>query len=232
MKRVIFSVFAHPDDEAFGPAATLLKEARGDSEVHIITLTAGEAGANPDNVENLAETRLAEWRNSGDLMGVRPDAMHFLGYKDGKLANTDMIEIADKVEALVQNRLNDLAPDDAVELLCFDLNGLTGHIDHIVASRAACLAFYRLKSNDNRLTRVRLYCLPAEIAPESNTQWIYAERGRTADEISETVDATVYRDELVDVVRAHHSQRADGESYLESMASHNLLGINHFIVLE
>lgn len=232
MKRVIFGVFAHPDDEAFGPAATLLKESREGTEVHIITLTAGEAGANPDNDENLAETRLAEWRNSGDLMGVRPEAMHFLGYQDGKLANTDMIEIAEKVETLVQNRLNNLAPDDTVELLCFDLNGLTGHIDHIVASRAACLAFYHLKATDERVRRIRLYCQPDSLAPEANTDWIYAERGRREDEISETIDASQYTDDLVAIVRAHHSQRADGESYLEKMASHNVLGINYFIVLD
>lgn len=232
MKRVMFGVFAHPDDEAFGPAATLLKESRDGAEVHIITLTAGEAGANPDNHENLAETRLAEWRNSGDLIGVRPEAMHYLGYADGKLANLDMIEVARKIEEIIRLKLEELAPEDELELLCFDLNGLTGHIDHIVASRAACLAFYRIQAVDGRMRQVRLYCVPREVVPDSNSDWIYMEPGRTSDEISETIDAGQYRDEIVGIVRSHHSQRVDGESFLQKMHEHNLLGINHFIVLD
>ena len=44
MKRVIFGIFAHPDDEAFGPSGTLLMETKAGTELHLITLTLGEAG--------------------------------------------------------------------------------------------------------------------------------------------------------------------------------------------
>ncbi|MFZ2494806.1 MAG: PIG-L family deacetylase [Candidatus Saccharimonadales bacterium] len=63
MKKVIFGIFAHPDDEAFGPAGTLIQEVQNGSEVHLITLTAGQAGSNPDNHEDPGAIRLKEWKN-------------------------------------------------------------------------------------------------------------------------------------------------------------------------
>ena len=37
MKKIIFGIFAHPDDEAFGPSGTLLLETRSGTELHLIT---------------------------------------------------------------------------------------------------------------------------------------------------------------------------------------------------
>ena len=70
MKKVIFGIFAHPDDEAFGPAGTLIQEVQNGSELHLITITAGEAGSNPDNYDDLGQIRLEEWRRSGELIGA------------------------------------------------------------------------------------------------------------------------------------------------------------------
>ena len=64
MKKVIFGIFAHPDDESFGPSGTLLKLRRSGYDLHLIVLTDGEAGVNPDGIENLGEVRLQEWRRS------------------------------------------------------------------------------------------------------------------------------------------------------------------------
>lgn len=66
--------------------------------------------------------------------------MTCLGYQDGALCNTSMIEIAEKIERYIRQLYDDSAPDE-VELMSLELGGISGHIDHIVASRAACLAF-------------------------------------------------------------------------------------------
>ena len=58
MQKILFGIFAHPDDEAFGPVAALLDEVEKGTELHLITLTGGENGTNPDNLDNLGEVRL------------------------------------------------------------------------------------------------------------------------------------------------------------------------------
>lgn len=226
MKKIIFGIFAHPDDEAFGPAGTLLQETRSGTELHLITLTAGDAGTNPDNLKNLGEVRLEEWKKAGELLGAA--GMHFLGYKDGQLNNLAMIEAAKRIEEIVAATLENAPADAEIEFMSLDLNGLTGHIDHIVAARAACLAFYRLKARDERLRRIRLACLPAELYPADNTHWIYMERGRTPQEVDETVDARQLRDDIIEIMRAHHTQRGDCDYNLKTQGDR--LGLNGFIV--
>lgn len=226
MKKIIFGIFAHPDDEAFGPAGTLLKETRSGSELHLITLTAGDAGTNPNNVKNLDEVRLREWKKAGDLLGA--SSLHFLGYKDGRLNNQDMIEVTEKIIQIVTEILAAAPSDSTVEFMSFDFSGLSGHIDHIVATRATCLAFCKLKETDSRFERIRLFCLTAKLHPEHNTDWLYMEPGRSEAEIDETIDARDVREDIVAVMRAHESQRGDCERYLALQGGH--LGLNHFVI--
>lgn len=226
MKKIIFGIFAHPDDEAFGPAGALLAETQAGSELHLITFTAGDAGTNPDNVPDLGVVREKEWRIAGKLLGAA--SMHFLGYKDGHLDNQTMIAATERIATIVKERIA-AAPNDAVvEFMSLDLNGYTGHIDHIVAARAACQVFYRLKKEDDRLARILLACIPRDIAPTINTGWIFMEPGRTQDEIDEIVDARHLRDDILEVMNAHNSQRADRDYTIKSQGEN--LGLNYFIV--
>ena len=112
-----------------------------------------------------------------------------------------------------------------------------GHVDRerhdapvprIAAARAACLAFYRLKETDKRFKRVLLNCLPYRDWPTDNTNWIYMERGRRENEVDEIVDARHLHDQLLEIVRAHRSQRGDGEAHIKNRGAD--LGLNYFIV--
>lgn len=228
MKKVVFAIFAHPDDEAFGPCGTLLKEARDGGDVNLVMLTAGEAGINSNNVADLGEARKKEWQTAGKLLGA--SAMHFLGYHDGQLNNTLMIEIAERIEELVTETIKDSPVDTSVEFIAFDFSGLSGHIDHIVATRAACLAFYRLKQRDTRLARIRLYCLPASLYPEQHTDWIYQQPGCDDQNIDEIVDARDYRDDIIAIMRTHDTQRQDCDAVLKIHGDQ--LGLDHFMVLD
>lgn len=225
MKKIIFGIFAHPDDEAFGPSGTLLLETKAGADLHIITLTSGDAGVNLDGHSDLGSVRLEEWRKAGALMGA--STMEYFGYKDGKLDNQSMIEIADRLIDYIGKMLKTAPEDTEVEFMTLDLNGLTGHIDHIVAARAACLTFYTLKKSDNRLTRIRFSCIPDSISPTDNTDWIYMEAGHPLEEIDETVDARHLRDEILEIVHAHHTQRDDGETYIKNRGAD--LGLNYFL---
>src|SRR5690606_32673345 len=150
-----------------------------------------------------------EWRHAGELIGAT--SMHFLGYKDGQLDNLTMIEAQDTILNLIQQLTADYPEDIEIELLSMDTNGISGHIDHIVAGRSASYVFHTLKASDSRVTRLRLACIPASQLPEPNTHWLYMDAGRSDSEIDEVVDAREYYDRIIEIMRAHHSQRADGE---------------------
>lgn len=226
MNKIIFGIFAHPDDEAIGPAGTLLHETHGGAELHLVTLTRGEGGMNPDNVDDLGEVRFKEWQKSGQLLGA--SGMHSLGFRDGHLDNVAMIEAAGKLTELIKPIVQAAPEDTEIEFITFDLNGLTGHLDHIAAARAACLVFYRLKTHDKRFKRILFNCLPREQAPLPNTDWVYMEQGRSQDEIDEIVDARHLHDTLLDIVRAHYSQRSDGETHIKNRGAD--LGLNYFVI--
>ena len=226
MKKVIIGIFAHPDDEAFGPSGTLLKEVKAGNDVHLVSLTLGEAGTNPDNVPDLATVREQEWLEAGRLIGAK--TMHFLGYNDGQLSNLALLEIQHKLLELLQNILREEPADTEIELMTMDLNGISGHVDHIVASRSTHYVFYALKQNEPRLARLRMACVPKSRLPEPNTHWLFMEAGRDETEINEIIDAREYHDEIIAIMRAHYSQRGDGEQHIAQLGDQ--LGMNYFIV--
>lgn len=226
MKKIIFGIFAHPDDEAFGPSGTLLLETRGGSELHLITLTAGENGMNPDNHQNIGEVRLLEWRTAGKLIGAT--SMHHLGFIDGTLSNHSFLAIIKKIEKIVKDIVANNNEPIEIEFMTSDLNGISGHIDHIVAARASCFVFYKLKEEGFPTTRIRLSCLSEEIVTTQNIDFVFMESGRSIDEINEVIDARQLIDEIYMIMRTHHTQRADCESHIQNLGED--VAINYFIV--
>lgn len=225
MKKILFGIFAHPDDEAFGPVATLIKEVENGTELHLITLTAGENGTNPDNLSNLGEVRLQEWHAAGKLIGA--SSMHHLGYVDGTLNNLNHLEITHKVIEIVNTTVAN-REDVEIEFMSLDLNGYTGHIDHIVAGRSACLAFYKLREAGKPMKRIRLACLSRKEIPEVNTSFVFMEPGKMPEEVDETVDGSEYLDKIHEIMRCHHTQRNDYEVVTSYKGAE--LGINYFVV--
>jgi len=225
MQKILFGIFAHPDDEAFGPVATLLKEVESGTELHLIVLTAGENGTNPDNLPNLGDVRLQEWHAAGELIGAT--SMYHLGYEDGTLNNLNHLEIALKLAEIVNNTIAD-RDDVEIEFMSLDLNGYTGHIDHIVAGRSACLTFYRLREAGLPMKRVRLACLSRQEISAANTSFVFMEPGRTPEEIDETVDGSKYTEKIHEIMRCHHTQRNDYQVVTSQRG--DKLGIDYFIV--
>ncbi len=225
MQKIIFGIFAHPDDEAFGPCGTLLTETKNGTELHLVTLTAGENGTNPDNVENLGAVRLQEWKAGAALLGA--STTQHLGYIDGTLGNNDHIAIASAIESIVQNVTKD-RNDIEIEFMSLDLNGLTGHIDHIVAGRSACLAFYRLKELGLPMSRIRLACLARNDYPAIDTGFVFMEPGRLPTEVNETIDARNIAEQVRAVMHCHYTQRNDCETQITKLG--DAVAIDHFIV--
>ncbi len=227
-QKIIFGIFAHPDDEAFGPSGTLLREVKDGAELHLITLTAGENGANPDGHQDLSAVRLKEWHTAGQLIGATQ--MHHLSLTDGMLSNITMLAAVQQIEQIIRDTVS-TSHDVEIELMSMDTNGITGHIDHIVASRTAHHVFYKLKDEGLSLTRLRLACIPRERTGNTpHYDFVFMEPGRLPEEIDEIIDNREYLDEVYAIMRTHHSQRDDGESHIRHRG--DTVAIDYFIVKE
>lgn len=226
MQKILFGFFAHPDDESFGVAGTLLMERAAGTEIRLVTLTDGGEGTNRDNHANLGAQRRAELAEASRLMDI--PLPEIWDYQDGLLSNVAMIEIAERFETYVTELLRKAPAECEVEFMSYDTNGISGHIDHIVASRAACLAFYRLRKNEPRLKRLRLRCLSEEVQPQENIDWLYMERGLNANEIDEVVDAREHLATIHAVMQAHTSQKEDYLQHVERLG--DKIALNHFRV--
>lgn len=201
MKRAV-CIFAHPDDEAFGPGGTiaLLSQTH---EVTLICVTNGDAGLNSTRSQKeLSKIRRAELRRSAAILGVKD--VIFLGYKDGTLSNALYHEIAEK---LIE-KLQFLQPDT---LLTYEPRGVSGHIDHIAVSMITSFIFPKIPSAQTLL----YYCISEENRTLHGDYFIYFPQGYRKDEIDRVVDVSSVWEKKVAGMKEHKSQKHDADSILE-----------------
>ncbi len=148
-KRTLLAVFAHPDDESFGPGGTLARYAAQGVNVHLVCATNGEAGVTGPEVmaghATPADLRLAELRCATRQIGL--SGVHLLGYRDSGMAGApdndhpDSLVQADpdKVAGRVTACIRELRPQ---VVITFDPVGGYKHPDHVAMHRAAVTAFY------------------------------------------------------------------------------------------
>jgi LmbE family N-acetylglucosaminyl deacetylase len=80
MRKVALSFLAHPDDAEFSCTGTMLRLKDLGWEIHIATVTAGDAGSITQDRWATAATRTAEARSAAELV---PASYHCLGEPDG-----------------------------------------------------------------------------------------------------------------------------------------------------
>jgi len=153
MPKTLLALFAHPDDETFGPGGALAKYAADGVAVHLICATRGEVGENDldglGDCEDLACQREQELRGAADVLGLTD--VHFLDYQDSGMADSPANE---HPRALVQADPDALAEQVAdwirrlqpQVVLTFDPYGAYGHPDHIAIHRATVTAYERCRS--------------------------------------------------------------------------------------
>ena len=151
MTRTLLAVFAHPDDETFGPGGTLAKYAAEGVAVHLVCATRGEVGESDledlGDCEDLACQREQELRCAADVLGL--SEVHFLGYQDsgmaGSSANQHPRALVQADPAVLAGQVADfvrrLQPQ---AVLTFDPYGAYGHPDHIAIHRATVAAYEQL----------------------------------------------------------------------------------------
>jgi LmbE family N-acetylglucosaminyl deacetylase len=226
MKQVYIGIFAHPDDESFGPSGTLALKIKDGGDVHLICATAGQNGSNPDDHENLGDIRNEEWLAAGKLLGAK--TQHQLWYLDGELNNHYFRQIADDCSALIESIVQEYGPKTEFTFVTMDKNGISGHIDHIVMSLVSNFVFVRMRKSDARLKALHFFCVNDILIPKTDTSFVFMPKGRGAKEIDITVDISEVFELKKQIMRAHVSQRADAEWLIERAESAHTLE-EHFI---
>ena len=159
--RTLLGVFAHPDDESFGPGGTLAKYAAEGVQVHIIIATDGDAGSVEETHQRqggrtLAQERCEELARAALALGLT--SIWNLPYRDSGMRGSPDNE---NPRALIQQPLERLAAEltDYIQrlkphvVITHDPYGGYGHPDHIRCCEAVTAAFYLAQIHGHEETR-------------------------------------------------------------------------------
>ena len=131
----VLVVFAHPDDESYGPGATIAGLASRGLRLTLITFTRGENStlgvADLSGPDELADLRERELRHAARELGIAE--LRQYRYPDGGLRDAPRPEL----EELVGAALDELQP---VLVITFGRGGISGHPDHVAASETTVAA--------------------------------------------------------------------------------------------
>ena len=215
--KTIVGIFAHPDDETFGPGGTLSSFAQAGDTVYIICATNGETATGKLD-KKLGKERRKELQRSAKILGIKK--VFFLNFQDGSLSNSLYHSVAKKIKKL----LIQLKPD---VLVTFEQHGVSGHIDHIFMSMVTQFLFPQIKS----AKKLMMYCLPFNRTLLMHGKYfIYFPFGYTDEEIDEEVDISGIWAKKVEAMHQHVSQLHDVKRILKQ--SKNFPQKEYFLVEE
>ncbi|MDZ4230639.1 MAG: PIG-L deacetylase family protein [Dehalococcoidales bacterium] len=213
MNRSILLVFAHPDDESFGLAGTILKYSQQGVPVDLVCATKGEKGSRIDVPDNIStgSAREDELRAAAAITGIR--RIYFLDYIDGELDKADTDEVTAKVFEIMRQLLPEV-------VITFGPDGISGHGDHIAIGRAATGAFERLSATGAGPRKLYYVTIPASAVPEVGEFGVIT---RPDDEVTLTVDVSLYLDLKIQAIAAHRSQQ-DSQDFIEMLRQNRQAG--------
>lgn len=201
MKKTIVAIFAHPDDEAFGPSGTICKLAQ-ENDVYLLCATSGDAGMhhNPAEQHRIEQIREEEVKASAKILDIKQ--VFFLGFKDGTLSNNLYHKLADAIE----EKLAELKADT---IITYEPRGVSGHIDHIVISFVSTYVFNKLEGVKTMLQ----HCITK--GQETKDYFIYFPKGYAIDDVDMIVDVGDVWDKKIAAIKTHQSQKDDVEGILK-----------------
>ncbi|MBI3620389.1 PIG-L family deacetylase [Candidatus Roizmanbacteria bacterium] len=202
-RKVVVGVFAHPDDEAFGPGGSLAKFAKTD-DVYVICATRGEAGMNhqPEKNVKLSAIRENELLESAKILGVKK--VYFLDFADGTLCNNLYHQLAEKIELLLRR----LRPEI---LITFEPRGISGHIDHVTISLVTTFVFEKLSF----IKKLLYYCIVEKQRQRLTNYFIYFPPGYRLTEVDFVNDVAEEWATKVKAMFTHASQIKDVKRILK-----------------
>lgn len=147
-RRALLAVFAHPDDESFGPGGTLARYAAEGVDVWLVCATDGDAGTVDaemlSSYSNTAQLRAAELCCAAQALGLK--GVDWLGYRDSGMADSPdnqhpqslyqapMEQVVGRIVAAIREHRPQV-------IICDNKYGGYGHPDHIKLHQATIQAF-------------------------------------------------------------------------------------------
>jgi LmbE family N-acetylglucosaminyl deacetylase len=201
MKRSIFLVFAHPDDESTFVGGTVLKYTSQGIPVDLVCATRGEKGTRLDvsTDMDLGTVREAQLRTAAALIGIRN--IYLLSYIDGELdiiQSDDIIHKILEIMQLVQPQI----------IITFGPDGITGHSDHVVIGNATTKAFEALAVQNWSPRKLYYVTIPESVVPNPGEIGIIT---RPDDKVTTTINIRSYLEMKIRAVSAHSSQQDSRE---------------------
>ena len=205
--RIVLGLFAHPDDETFGPGATLARLAAEGHDVHLLTATRGEAGtigkSSSLGRQELASVREAELVAACVALGIHPPEI--LTLPDSGLGR---LEEETLLRPFVR-KIRSVRPDI---IISFHAEGISGHLDHRTVTLRALTAFERAADPEVwpylgdpfAVQRFWAYSVPESRARRVTTRKLYSVRD---DEVDAVLDVRAHVPAKKAAVEAHASQK-------------------------
>lgn len=203
----LLCVYAHPDDESFGPGALLARAARQGAVVHGVFFTRGQHGQpsfrpapTPEALGRLREQDLREACAAIGFAGVE-----VLDYTDGTLAQVPAADL----EAHVLGALRRHRPE---VVLTFGPGGITRHPDHVAVHVAAVRAFHRARAEGLPVRELYYDAVPPAQAVEMGIQDEPDGRPNTWIDVADTYAVKL------EALRLHARHILDAQQMLDTLA--------------
>lgn len=147
-RKSILYIFPHPDDESFGPAPAMHAQLRQGHDVHLLTLTKGEATKQRFRLniskKEMGNIRYKEMLCVEKVLGL--SSMKVLDLPDGKLKEMNPIHL----EKVIEQELERLKPDI---LVTYAVHGISGFLDHLVTHAVVKRVYCSLKERKEKVNR-------------------------------------------------------------------------------
>jgi LmbE family N-acetylglucosaminyl deacetylase len=155
-------ILPHPDDESFGPAPVIAKQRREGHEVHLLTLTKGEATKVRQkygySVAQMGEVRFQEMQDVARVLDL--NSLTVLDFPDSGLKEVDPREL----ERVIQDEIERIEPH---VLVTYPVHGVSGFHDHLVSHAVVKRVFLELRDTIRSLQRLAFHTLTEEVAGAS-----------------------------------------------------------------
>jgi LmbE family N-acetylglucosaminyl deacetylase len=212
------AIFAHPDDESFGPGGTLAKYAADGYQVGLVTLTRGEAGSlgisQSLKPEVLGRQRTQELERAAEQLGIS-----YLKIYDQPDKNLASVSDDDGI-LIIQQEIESFQPDI---IITFHENGISGHPDHKAVTR------WILKAVDQteRATHLYYYGILPEHVEMLPQRELYA---MPEQDVTHRIDVDAYIDKKKAAIACHKTQEELWKTLQDSPLSYEKLNRwEHFV---
>lgn len=195
-RKTLVGVFAHPDDEIFGPGGSLIHFGRS-QDVYLVCATNGDR-----------RERKQELIAAVKVMGVK--GVEFLNFSDGSLCNNNYHRLA----AAIKKKLIKYRPETVMTL---EPRGVSGHLDHVAVSLVTTYVVKKMKSVKKLLYFCELDSTMKLLQKNFGEYFIYVPPGYGRNEIDLVINTESYWQQRQRAMACHKSQRGDSNRIVQTL---------------